>query len=196
MTAEGMYTIKEAAKKVHVEAHALRYWEEELGLSISRNDQGYRQYSEEDMELLERIRQWKEKGMQLKAIRSMLEKGDAGAAAAQQEHAQCAFTSDNSDTLHSQHALPTGGADTVENILLDERSSKAAKLQYLLENLVSRAVQESNEMVLKELDYRFRQMEENAQEREQKRMEREEEHYRKLDELLCQKGRRKGRRRR
>ena len=39
-------------------------------------------------------------------------------------------------------------------------------------------------------------MEENAQEREQKRMEREEEHYRKLDELLCQKGRRKGRRRR
>ncbi len=196
MTAEGMYTIKEAAKKVHVEAHALRYWEEELGLSISRNDQGYRQYSEEDMELLERIRQWKEKGMQLKAIRlmlsengrlsvpqeivreaqSMLEKGDAGAAAAQQEHAQCAFTSDNSDTLHSQHALPTGGADTVENILLDERSSKAAKLQYLLENLVSRAVQESNEMVLKELDYRFRQMEENAQEREQKRMEREEEH--------------------
>ena len=126
MTAEGMYTIKEAAKKVHVEAHALRYWEEELGLSISRNDQGYRQYSEEDMELLERIRQWKEKGMQLKAIRlmlsengrlsvpqeivreaqSMLEKGDAGAAAAQQEHAQCAFTSDNSDTLHSQHALP------------------------------------------------------------------------------------------
>ena len=51
MTAEGMYTIKEAAKKVHVEAHALRYWEEELGLSISRNDQGYRQYSEEDMEL-------------------------------------------------------------------------------------------------------------------------------------------------
>ena len=216
MTAEGMYTIKEAAKKVHVEAHALRYWEEELGLSISRNDQGYRQYSEEDMELLERIRQWKEKGMQLKAIRlmlsengrlsvpqeivreaqSMLEKGDAGAAAAQQEHAQCAFTSDNSDTLHSQHALPTGGADTVENILLDERSSKAAKLQYLLENLVSRAVQESNETVLKELDYRFRQMEENAQEREQKRMEREEEHYRKLDELLCQKGRRKGRRRR
>ena len=216
MTAEGMYTIKEAAKKVHVEAHALRYWEEELGLSISRNDQGYRQYSEEDMELLERIRQWKEKGMQLKAIRlmlsengrlsvpqeivreaqSMLEKGDAGAAAAQQEHAQCAFTSDNSDTLHSQHALTPGGADTVENILLDERSSKAAKLQYLLENLVSRAVQESNEMVLKELDYRFRQMEENAQEREQKRMEREEEHYRKLDELLCQKGRRKGRRRR
>lgn len=122
--------------------------------------------------------------------------GDAGAAAAQQEHAQCAFTSDNSDTLHSQHALTPGGADTVENILLDERSSKAAKLQYLLENLVSRAVQESNEMVLKELDYRFRQMEENAQEREQKRMEREEEHYRKLDELLCQKGRRKGRRRR
>lgn len=244
MTAEGMYTIKEAAKKVHVEAHALRYWEEELGLSIGRNDQGYRQYSKEDVELLERIRQWKEQGMQLKAIRlmlsengrlsvpqeivreaqSMLEKTDGGTAAAQQEreqrvpasddpdavHSQRAHMSDSSDAArqqcvhmpdspdaaHSQHVLAPGATDTVENILLDERSSKAAKLQYLLENLVSRAVQESNETVLKELDYRFRQMEENAQERERQRMEREEEHCRKLDELLCQKGRRKGRRRR
>ena len=98
---EKRYLISDAAKVVQAEPHVLRYWEEELGLSISRNDQGYRQYSEEDMELLERIRQWKEKGMQLKAIRlmlsengrlsvpqeivreaqSMLEKGDAGAAA-------------------------------------------------------------------------------------------------------------------
>ena len=213
MTAEGMYTIKEAAKKVHVEAHALRYWEEELGLSIGRNDQGYRQYSKEDVELLERIRQWKEQGMQLKAIRlmlsengrlsvpqeivreaqSMLEKTDGDAEAVQQQHA---LTPDNLDVSRPQRAFAPGGADTVENILLDERSSKAAKLQYLLENLVSRAVQESNETVLKELDYRFRKMEENAQERERQRMEREEEHYRKLDELLCQKGRRKGRRRR
>ena len=85
---------------------------------------------------------------------------------------------------------------SIEAILLDERSAKAAKLQLLLENLVSRTVQESNEVILKELDFQFRQMEENAQEREKKRMEREEERYRKLDELICQRGRRKRGRRR
>ncbi len=146
MTAEGMYTIKEAAKKVHVEAHALRYWEEELGLSISRNDQGYRQYSEEDMELLERIRQWKEQGMQLKAIRLMLSENgrlsvpqeivreaqsmlEKGTQALQQRsrntHTVCVYIR-HSDTLHSQHAHTPGGADTVENILL---MNAAARLQ-------------------------------------------------------------------
>ena len=84
----------------------------------------------------------------------------------------------------------------VESILLDERTSKAAKLQFLLENLVTRAVQENHAAMIKELDYQFRQLEENAQAREQKRWEREEEHYRKLDELLCQRGRRKDKRKR
>ena len=60
----------------------------------------------------------------------------------------------------------------------DARGSKAARLQFLLENLVSKAVQENNRMILKELDFQFRQLEENAQAREQKRQEREEEHYR------------------
>ena len=35
-------TIKEAAKKLHVEAHVLRYWEDELKLDIKRNAQGHR----------------------------------------------------------------------------------------------------------------------------------------------------------
>ena len=37
-------TIKEAAKKLHVEAHVLRYWEDELKLDIKRNAQGHRYY--------------------------------------------------------------------------------------------------------------------------------------------------------
>ena len=35
-------TIKEAAKKLHVETHVLRYWEDELKLDIKRNAQGHR----------------------------------------------------------------------------------------------------------------------------------------------------------
>ena len=39
-----VYLIKEAAKLVEVEAHVLRYWEEELGLKIKRNEMGHRYY--------------------------------------------------------------------------------------------------------------------------------------------------------
>ena len=35
------YTIKEASQMLCVETHVLRYWEEELGLSIKRNDSSY-----------------------------------------------------------------------------------------------------------------------------------------------------------
>ena len=34
------YTISDAAQMMDVESHALRYWEEELDLSVPRNEQG------------------------------------------------------------------------------------------------------------------------------------------------------------
>ena len=42
-------TIKEAAKKLHVETHVLRYWEDELKLDIKRNAQGHRYYDDRDI---------------------------------------------------------------------------------------------------------------------------------------------------
>lgn len=184
MTAQETYTIKDAAKKIQVETHVLRYWEEELKLPISRNELGHRLYTQKDVELLEHVRDWKQQGLQLKAIRLML--SEDGRLSVPQEVVR-----------QAQSMVEAGEAQpSIEAILLDERSTKAAKLQLLLENLVSRTVQESNAAILKELDFQFRQMEENAQEREKKRMEREEERYRKLDELICQRGRRKKGRRR
>ena len=40
------YTISEAAKKLHVGSHVLRFWEEERHLNIPRNEMGHRVYSE------------------------------------------------------------------------------------------------------------------------------------------------------
>ena len=42
---ETRYLISETAKLVQVEPHVLRYWEEELGLSIKRNEMGHRYYT-------------------------------------------------------------------------------------------------------------------------------------------------------
>lgn len=48
---ERVYSISEAAAKVEVESHVLRYWEEELEIDIKRNDMGHRCYSEKDVKI-------------------------------------------------------------------------------------------------------------------------------------------------
>lgn len=67
--------ISDAAKEVQVESHVLRYWEEELGLPIKRNELGHRFYTREDVELFCRIKDLKERGLQLKAVKMMLQNG-------------------------------------------------------------------------------------------------------------------------
>lgn len=67
------YLINEAAKEVHVEAHVLRYWEEELGLPIKRNEQGHRIYTQDDIERFIKIKDLKDQGLQLKAVKTVLE---------------------------------------------------------------------------------------------------------------------------
>lgn len=68
------YLIKEAAAKVGVESHVLRYWEEELRMDIHRNAMGHRYYTEKDIEVLSKVKDLKGRGLQLKAIRDYLEK--------------------------------------------------------------------------------------------------------------------------
>lgn len=67
------YLINEAAKEVHVESHVLRYWEEELGLPIKRNEQGHRIYTQEDIDRFIAIKDLKDQGLQLKAVRTILD---------------------------------------------------------------------------------------------------------------------------
>ena len=72
----------------------------------------------------------------------------------------------------------------------DEKTKKAARLQYLLQHMVTEAVKNANqemcteikESILKELDYQFRQQEE----RDEAHWTQEEEHYRKIDEMIRQ----------
>lgn len=67
------YLISDASKKVDVETHVLRYWEEELGLSIPRNEMGHRYYTEFHIRLFCQVKELKEKGYQLKAIKNALQ---------------------------------------------------------------------------------------------------------------------------
>ena len=67
------YLINEAAKEVHVESHVLRYWEEELALPTKRNEQGHRIYTQEDIDRFIAIKDLKDQGLQLRAVKTILD---------------------------------------------------------------------------------------------------------------------------
>ena len=69
---EKRYIISDAAKLIDVEPHVLRYWEEELGMDIPRNEMGHRYYTDKEVRLFTQVRDLKEKGFQLKAIKMIL----------------------------------------------------------------------------------------------------------------------------
>lgn len=75
MENQKIYLISDASKKVAVESHVLRYWEDELKLPVKRNELGHRYYTEEDITEFQEIKKLKEQGLQLKAIRMILKNG-------------------------------------------------------------------------------------------------------------------------
>ena len=215
--------ISDAAKKVHVEAHVLRYWEEELELPIKRNELGHRYYTEEDVKRFQEIRELKERGLQLKAIRLILKNGKldrladgentqaekaAEAAKIAEKTSSAAKTAEKmpADAQHGKKNVEvlktaekvTGEVEPIKTTsVVGEESGeeKAARLQWLLKQLFREVLQENNEAVcrevresiLKEMDYQFRMQEEREDEREAAQIKRDEEHFRRVDELLRKK---------
>lgn len=69
---EVRYMISEASKRVNVETHVLRHWEDELGLEIGRTEMGHRYYTEDDVRLFNCIKELKEQGMLLKELKELI----------------------------------------------------------------------------------------------------------------------------
>jgi len=66
------YMISEAAKLVDVETHVLRYWEEELHISVNRTQMGHRYYTKEDIQLFCCIKKLKDEGISIKELKILL----------------------------------------------------------------------------------------------------------------------------
>ena len=168
---EKQYKISEMTKLINVEAHVLRYWEEELQLPIKRNELGHRYYTEDDKELFLRVKQLKEKGIQLKGIRNIL------------------------DIPQEDEVIHTDLPQIVEKPSLsftDNKEEKSYRLQMLLKGLIQEAVEESNEKLaedikeclVKELDYQFRVAGEEEEQHRKEYMRQQEEYFRQLDEMI------------
>lgn len=179
------YLISDAAKLVDVESHVLRYWEEELKLPIKRNELGHRYYTTKDVERFKEIKELKEQGLQLKAIRLFLKDG------------KLERISTEEMVEKADEQLP----DLADKPLNPEenKAEKARRLQWLLQQMIAETLHENNqelckeikESVIKELDYQFRIREQREDARELARGQREDEYYQKLDELLRMRSKKK-----
>ena len=154
------YIISEASAKTGLEPHVLRYWEEELGLVIERNELGHRYYTGEQLELLCRVKELKKRGFQLKAIKNeLMEANDLPAVAMPVEQPVASSV----DKMEQFKAI-IGGIVTQSlrenNIILGGEISDTVSTK-----------------VIKEMDYLLRMKEEM-----------EEERFKRLDETIrnCQ----------
>ena len=164
---EVRYMISDAARLVDVEAHVLRYWEEELDLPIGRNEMGHRYYTEENIQLFQRIRELKDQGVQLKAIKMLIPELEQG-------ETQVAHLLAKVDKLPT----PVDGQAVA-------REEKMQQFQCIMSRLISEALEDHTEKmgqeistqvsgnVIKEMDYLLRMKE-----------EREDERFKRLDEAI------------
>lgn len=173
------YMISEAAKQVNVETHVLRYWEDELSLSIGRTEMGHRYYTKEDIQLFCCIRELKEQGIQLKELKSLIP--DMIHTRNQLKLKRAAFIlppeSTRQDT-HDKIAPVVTLSETKESETPDkEQMDKLLRIHSIIQEAVRDALSENNEVlsqtVIKGMDFLLQ-----AKERQ------EEERYKQLDNLI------------
>ncbi len=181
------FTIKEASKKLGLESHVLRYWEEELGLSIKRNEMGHRYYDSRNMEMFGEIQKLKEQGFSLKDIRCAIEKYKQGYNEEKNEKERMAKIGDQHVQSMQTDLVNVGDEDVGSKNDLSPQvvEFKTAQLQSIMNRVVANALRENTEVivdsvksdVVKEV---IHQVDLIMRENEDREME----HYRKIDETL------------
>lgn len=185
---EQRYLISDAAKIVEVEAHVLRYWEEELDLAIGRTELGHRYYTRENIEAFQKVKELKEKGLQLKAIKMVLkelekkkaEKGTDGEETGTPETEEQGAEAEGAEA-EKEKAGEDGMDQTSSQLAVLQNTEKLKRFEALVEEIVDRVVRENNEALENRLESAFsREMDYLLHMQEQQ----EEERFRRLDEAI------------
>ncbi len=140
--------------------------------------------------------------------------GESGQAAVKEQTVINAVTAGNGRVVADEQSAGNGqdggdeqaakvlsatGTDIVQagggGLASESKEEKSKRLQWLLQQLIKETLQENNEelcreikeSVVKELDYQFRMQEEREERRDKMLQERDEEHYKRMDELIRKK---------
>ncbi|MBE5928208.1 MAG: MerR family transcriptional regulator [Lachnospiraceae bacterium] len=132
------YSISDASGMLNIEAHVLRYWEEELELDIPRNDIGHRTYRDKEINIFKQIRDYKDEGLSLLEIKKIL-KG-------------------NNKMLQKNTAKQPDKLDQFR-MIMDSIISQA--IENNNEKLISLICENTSERVIKEMNYLFRTLDED-----------------------------------
>ena len=174
---EVRFMISEAAKQVDVESHVLRYWEEELGLTIGRTEMGHRYYTKDDIRLFCCIKKLKDEGMLLRDLKPLIPE-------LKETRLKLKTPEPDSGQVPAASPLMSPSADTVDVVIPID---KVEQMRALVGDVFREALAENNTVlkndisstvtndVIHEMDFLFQ-----AKERQQ------EEHFRKLDTLIRQ----------
>lgn len=178
------YMISDAANMVNVESHVLRYWEDELELNVPRNEMGHRYYTQENIKEFQHIKELKEQGYQLKAIKMIVHSGDIEQKMPELTGGVCGKLQDyKSQQLYFKNPETLAIAESRHSIL--DNTDRMAQFTELMTDIVGKAIAANNEslsksisedvgeQVLKEMNYLMREREEM-----------EEERFRQLDEAI------------
>ena len=182
---ETHYLISDAAKKVDAPSHVLRYWEEELEMDIPRNEMGHRYYTDLHIRLFRQVKELKEKGYQLRAIKAALARslesdGEVVVPTEVLEEDVVAALKECAERENEQ--MEKMDDREITSLMAKE---KAEQFRNLMVQMIGQAIEENNEKlsqdiskmvndkVLKELDYLMRVAD-----------ERDEERFRQLDETI------------
>lgn len=189
------YMISDAATMAGVESHVLRYWEDELDLTIPRNEMGHRYYTRENILEFQKIKSLKEQGYQLKAIRTILHNGGDVppplVTVMNPSGDQTAPTADSTAGSDGRPSAPSAESKPVsvknkpslvpmapqEPVSVLSAEDRMEQFRELMSDIVGRAISQNNEelslnisqevheTVLKEMNYLFREQADAEEER-------------------------------
>lgn len=147
---EKRYTVRQAAEMTGVKSYVLRYWEDELELRIQRNEMGHRYYTGYDIQLFMNIKELKNRGLQLRAIKNLIPQiartvpgtaesdvklldGDARGQSAAEKTAKADQT--EQETIKDTHQASDE----------EPENEKILEFQQILERLIAQELQSKNE---------------------------------------------------
>ena len=181
------YMISDAARQVGVEAHVLRSWEEELDIKVGRTELGHRYYTDKTIYIMKKVKELRDKGFQLKAIKVLIpeiqKKAEEITEITEEKNAVMKDTA--TKTEKAEHTEKTDSDANLKDSTQEvpkpqtilpfvDSLDNLEKFQDIVGDIMKRALQENNvELENRIADSVLKEME-----------KREEERYRNLDETI------------
>lgn len=134
------YTVSQATEMTGVKAYVLRYWEDEMELRIGRNEMGHRYYTAYDIQLFLNIKELKNRGLQLRAIKELIPK--IAQTAPGSTKSKVKLLGDSESAGEKAVLLEE---EKQETTFVREKNNKILEFQEILERLITQELQLQNE---------------------------------------------------